>query len=85
MIGIVVLRRSGERVGQFLHDHFAGFAPKFAHHLREKVRSFSAGLATIHDFSSALQLVVVSFFMWVLIAFAYYADNPRLRRTTRHV
>ena len=73
LISAVVVRRSGERVGQFLHGLFAGFAPKFAHHLREKVRSFSTGLATIHDLSSALQLVVVSFLMWVLIAFAYYA------------
>jgi len=73
LIGAIAVRRSGERVGQFLHDLFAGFAPKFAHHLREKVRSFSTGLATIHDLSSAVQLVVVSFLMWVLIAFAYYA------------
>ena len=39
LIGTIVIRRSGERVGQFLHGLFAGFAPKFAHHLREKVRS----------------------------------------------
>src|SRR5271165_964369 len=72
VIGAVVVRRSGERVGQFLHDLFAGFAPKVAHHIREKVRSFSEGLKTVHDLSSALQLVAVSLFMWVLIAFAYY-------------
>ena len=73
IVGVVVVRRSGERVGQFLHDLFAGFAPKIAHHLREKVRSFSEGLKTIHDLSSALQLIAVSLFMWVLVAFAYYA------------
>jgi glycosyltransferase 2 family protein len=71
--GVVVVRRSGERVGEFLHDVCARFAPKVAHHLREKVRFFSEGLKTIHNFSSALQLIVVSIFMWVLIAFAYYA------------
>jgi len=73
VVGIVIVRRSGERVGEFLHDLFAGFAPKVAHHLREKVRSFSDGLKTIDNLSSALQLIVVSVFMWVLIAFAYYA------------
>src|SRR5208337_4525933 len=67
IVGVVVVRRSGERVGQFLHDLCAGFAPKLAHHLREKVRSFSAGLKTIHDLSSALQLVAVSLVMWVLM------------------
>src|SRR5271167_2547240 len=47
IIGVVVVKRSGERVGLFLHSLFAGFAPKFADHVREQVRSFSAGLATI--------------------------------------
>src|SRR5450755_379715 len=73
IVGIVVLRRSGERVAQFLHDRVVGFAPRLAHHVREKVLSFSQGLETIQDFSSALQLIGVSFFMWILIAFAYYA------------
>ncbi|MDR3749785.1 MAG: lysylphosphatidylglycerol synthase transmembrane domain-containing protein [Acidobacteriota bacterium] len=73
VIGVVVVRLSGERVGNFLHDRFAGFAPRFAHHLREKIRSFSAGLATIQDIGSALQLIAISIFMWLLIALAYYA------------
>jgi glycosyltransferase 2 family protein len=73
IVGAVVVRRSGERVAQFLYGLFAGFAPKLAHHIREKVRSFSEGLKTIHDLSSALQLIAVSIFMWLLIAFAYYA------------
>jgi len=73
IVGAVVVRRSGERVAQFLYDFFANFAPNLAHHLREKVRSFREGLKTIHDLSSALQLIAVSIFMWVLVAFAYYA------------
>lgn len=73
IIGVVLVKRSGERVGLFLHSLLAGFAPKFADHVGEQVRSFSAGLATIHDFSSALQLVALSVFMWMPIAFAYYA------------
>lgn len=72
-VGAVVVRRSGERVGQFLHGVFAGFAPRVAHHLREKARSFSEGLKTIHDFTSGLQLIVLSIFIWVLSAFTYYA------------
>ena len=71
--GVVVVRRSGERVANLLHQLLVGFAPKLAHHVREKVRSFSEGLKTIHDLSSALQLVAVSIVMWVLIAFAYYS------------
>ncbi|MGC2112421.1 MAG: lysylphosphatidylglycerol synthase transmembrane domain-containing protein [Candidatus Korobacteraceae bacterium] len=73
IIGMVIVRRSGDRVAQFFYDRFAGFAPKLAHHLREKILSFSHGLETIQDFSSAMQLVGVSFLMWVMIAFAYYS------------
>ncbi len=81
----VIVRRSGERVADFLHDRFAGFAPKLAHHVREKVLSFSHGLQTIQDFVSALQLTAVSLLMWVLIMFAYYAIThayPELRAMT---
>ena len=81
----VLVRRSGERVAQFLHDRFAGLAPRFAHHLRDKVLSFSHGLETIQDLASALQLTAVSVLMWVLIMFAYYAIThayPALRDMT---
>jgi uncharacterized protein (TIRG00374 family) len=73
IVGLIIVRRSGERVADFLHSRFTGFAPKFAHHVREKVLSFSHGLETVQDVSSALQLVGVSLVMWVLVAFAYYA------------
>ena len=73
VIGLVIVRMAGDRVADFLYERTKGFAPKLAHHLREKTLSFSHGLQTIQDISSALQLVVVSLFMWVLIAFAYYA------------
>ena len=72
VIGCVLVRYAGERVGQFLYDLFAGFAPRVAHHLREKVRSFSEGLKTIHDVRSAVELVAVSLALWVLTAFSYY-------------
>ena len=73
LVGAIVVRRSGERVAQSLHGLFAGFAPRLAHHLREKIRSFSTGLKTIHDLNSALQLIAVSLFMWTLTACSYYA------------
>lgn len=73
VIGLIIVRRSGDRVAEFFHDRFAGIAPRFAHHLREKILSFSHGLETIQDLRSALELVGVSFLMWVMIAFAYYS------------
>jgi uncharacterized protein (TIRG00374 family) len=73
IVGLIIVRRSGDTVAEFLHARIVGFAPKLAHHVREKVLSFSHGLETIQDLSSALQLIVVSLFMWILVAFAYYA------------
>ena len=73
IVGLIIVRRSGDAVAGFLHARIVGFAPKLAHHVREKVLSFSHGLETIQDLSSALQLVGVSLFMWILVAFAYYA------------
>src|SRR5271166_5436739 len=73
IFAIVIVRRSGDRVAEFLHDRVVGFSPKVAHHLREKVLSFSHGLQTIQDLASAVQLVAASLVMWVLIMFAYYA------------
>jgi len=81
----VVVRRSGERVADFLHDRVVGFAPKLAHHLRDKVLSFSHGLETIQDLAAALQLTAVSLLMWILIMFAYYAIThayPELQAMT---
>ncbi len=80
IVGIVIVRRSGDRVAQFLYDRVVGFAPKLAHHVREKVLSFSRGLETIQDVSSALQLIVVSIFMWVLIALRLLRHYPCLSR-----
>jgi hypothetical protein len=73
IVFMFIVRRSGERVADFLHDRVVGFAPRLAHHLRDKVRSFSHGLETIQDAGSALQLIGISLFLWVLIAYAYYA------------
>jgi uncharacterized protein (TIRG00374 family) len=84
VVGLIVVRRSGERVAEFLHQRFA-FAPRLAHHLREKVLSFSNGLQTIQDLASALQLVGVSLVMWLLIALAYFSIThayPELRFMT---
>ncbi len=73
VVAMVVIRRSGERVGNFLHDLFAGSFPRFAHHLRDKLMAFSVGLETIEGLGAALQLTALSVFMWMLIAVAYIA------------
>jgi hypothetical protein len=44
---------------------------KLAKAVREKAESFKAGLNTIHDFSSFVQIIAVSVIMWLMIAGAY--------------
>jgi uncharacterized protein (TIRG00374 family) len=73
VVAMVIIRKSGERVANLLHDVFAGTAPRLAHHLRDKIRSFSLGLETIQGMSEALQLTGISILMWLLIAVAYVA------------
>lgn len=69
----VALHQAGSRIADYLYELFATSAPRFAHHLREKLLAFSEGLQTIHDVSSAFQLIMVSLAMWVVIAFSYIA------------
>ena len=71
VVAAVVIRNYADRVGNFFYELLSGFAPRFAHHVRDKIHAFSVGLETIQDTQSALQLVGVSMLMWVLIAFAY--------------
>jgi len=65
------LHQAGERIANSLADVFANSAPRFAYHLREKLHAFSEGLQTIHDASSALQIIAASMAIWVVVALAY--------------
>jgi uncharacterized protein (TIRG00374 family) len=71
MVVMIIIRKSGEGVGNLLHGIFARSFPRFAHHLRDKIRGFSVGLETIHGVGAALQLTGLSILMWLLIVVAY--------------
>ncbi|MFZ1136765.1 MAG: lysylphosphatidylglycerol synthase transmembrane domain-containing protein [Candidatus Korobacteraceae bacterium] len=71
VIGALALHQAGGRIANSLASLFANFAPRFAHHLREKLLAFSEGLQTIHDVSSAVQLTAISIVIWVVVALAY--------------
>ena len=71
IVVMVIVRKGGETVGNSLYNLLAGTFPRLAHHVRDKIRSFSVGLETIHSLGAALQLTAISVFMWILIAVAY--------------
>ncbi len=67
-IGALVLSWRGDAIADWISSHFASFGQLIAIRIRE----FRNGLNTIHSFSSLLQLVGVSLFMWGIIALAYW-------------
>jgi uncharacterized protein (TIRG00374 family) len=73
LVFAVVIRKAGERVGDSLQRLFSGFAPGIGHRMRNTLQVFSLGLRTIDGVESAVQIIAVSLFMWVLIAFSYMA------------
>ncbi len=73
VVAMVIIRKAGDWVANFLYRLFAGVAPRFAHHLRDKTHAFAVGLETIQGIGEALQLVGISVFMWLLVAVDYVA------------
>jgi len=73
VVAMVVIRKSGEQVGNILYGLFSAKTPRFAHHLRDKISSFAVGLETIQGIGEAVQLTGISIFMWMLIAVTYIA------------
>ena len=70
-VAAVVLRRSGYAIADRLEKRFAGANHKLAHGLHAKIVSFTDGLQVIDDMSSFLQLALLSFVMWAMVAVAY--------------
>ena len=68
----VLLRKSGYVVADRLQKLLEGRSAKLAHSLHAKLVSFTDGLETISDLSSFVQLALWSFFMWWMIALAYW-------------
>jgi uncharacterized membrane protein YbhN (UPF0104 family) len=66
-----LIRTRGPRVAAFLHRLTHPISPRLAHHLEQKTRAFGAGLNTIKDRLSFLQLLALSLAIWLLIALAY--------------
>lgn len=71
-IGAIILRLSGTAVANYLHDKLKPYSTKVAHGVQSKLLAFTDGLKTIHDASSFLQLLLVSFAMWSLVGVSFW-------------
>jgi uncharacterized protein (TIRG00374 family) len=68
----VILRQSGYTIAERLQKGLEKRSAKVAHGLRTKIVAFTDGLQTIRDWSSFLQLLSLSIFMWALVAVSYW-------------
>ncbi|HVH88186.1 MAG TPA: lysylphosphatidylglycerol synthase transmembrane domain-containing protein [Terriglobales bacterium] len=64
--------RNGEQLAVWLEAKLRRRYPHVAHRIAARIRIFSAGLHTIHDFGSFLAISVLSLVIWLLIASTYY-------------
>ncbi len=70
-LGAWAIRRNSEGVANWLERRLSKLSKKLGKSVCHKIRAFGAGLNTIHDTSSFVQLVGVSLAIWLLIALAY--------------
>lgn len=70
-LGAWAVRRNSEGAANWLERRISKVSKNVGHSVCHKIRAFGAGLNTIHDTSSFVQLVGVSLAIWFLIAVAY--------------
>lgn len=72
LVAAVVLRQWGYAIAERLQNRLAKRSSKLAHGLSAKIVAFTDGLRTIRDWSSFVQLFILSVFMWTLVAVSYW-------------
>jgi glycosyltransferase 2 family protein len=70
-LGAIVVKRSGDTVGQWVESKFRHLPSNFGHKLGLRVQEFGQGLDTIQGLRSLFMLSAVSVGMWYVIALAY--------------
>jgi len=77
-----LVRRFGLAISAWAEGHLKQRAPHLVESVGSKIRAFSEGLNTIHDFGSFVELSGISLIIWFIIAMAYrfvmhaYVDTP---------
>lgn len=68
----VILRQRGYTIAEHLQKRLEKRSARVARGLRTKIVAFTDGLQTIRDWTSFLQLLSLSLFMWALVAVSYW-------------
>ena len=73
LVAVVLLRWFGKQLAALISRKLSPIAPRVSESLEKKVLGFSAGLDTVQSVSAFLQITLISFVIWILVAFAYRA------------
>jgi glycosyltransferase 2 family protein len=71
-IGAFIISRKGELLASWFERRFSHWTKNLGFRIAQKIREFGAGLNTVHDLFSLLQLIAISLLMWYVIALAYH-------------
>jgi len=77
--------RNGIEIADWIERTLSGFSTRIARSIAEKVRAFGAGLHTIQDLRSFFELLVLSFALWLAIAFAYVQVTNAYPEPLKHM
>jgi uncharacterized protein (TIRG00374 family) len=73
LVSVVLLRWFGPSLAALVRRKVSPIAPTVGESLERKILAFSEGLDTLHNFRSFIQVTVISFAIWFLVAIAYRA------------
>jgi uncharacterized membrane protein YbhN (UPF0104 family) len=73
LVAVVLLRWFGKQFAALISRKLSPITPRVSESLEKKVLGFSAGLDTVQSVSAFLQITLISFVIWILVAFAYRA------------
>ena len=71
-IAAFIIARKGELLASWFERRFSHWTKNLGYRIAQKIREFGAGLNTVHNAFSLLQLVAISLLMWYVIALAYH-------------
>jgi glycosyltransferase 2 family protein len=90
LLGFALLLRFRTAQMAGLASRILGKSPRLARLASQKITTFGEGLNTIHDLASFVQLVLVSLFIWAMIAVCYWTithsyHDPSLKMPISYV
>jgi uncharacterized protein (TIRG00374 family) len=87
LLGVITffIWRNGVQISSKLQKWLSPISQSLAENVSGKIRAFGVGLHTIHDIPSFLQLLALSFALWLSIAYAYLQVTRAFHGPLQHM